>query len=250
MNEESLNIDDFGIGNAKISEIKKLEPALYLVPTPIGNIDDITIRAVKVLSSANIIACEDTRNSIKLLKMLNIHYEKLISYHEYNERDRAVELIRAIENGKSVAIISDAGSPGISDPGFRVINEAIKSNIKIIPLPGANAILPAILGSGFALNEFVFLGFPPQKKGRKTFLLNASQITKTLIIYESTHRIGKLIKEIIEYFGSETEICIAREISKKFEEFIRGTAIEIYDIYEQRKEFKGEIVVVINKRED
>lgn len=228
----------------------ELEAALYLVPTPIGNLDDITLRAMKVLSAANIIACEDTRTTQSLLKKLEIRYEKLLSYHEYNERERAAELVQAMLAGKSVAIVSDAGTPAISDPGYRIINEAINNEIKIIPLPGANAMLPALLGSGFATNEFLFLGFPPQKKGRQTFLTNAAKMPQTLIIYESTHRIGKLIKEIVEHFGGDTQICIARELSKIYEEFIRGTAEEVLAIFEQRKEFKGEIVVLINKRED
>lgn len=232
------------------NKIIELEAALYLVPTPIGNLEDITIRALKVLSSANVIACEDTRTTQGLLKKLDIRYEKLVSYHEYNERERAVELVKHIkENGISVALVSDAGTPALSDPGYRIINEAINNDVKVIPLPGANALLPALLGSGFATNEFVFLGFPPQKKGRQTFLQHAAAMPQTLIMYESTHRIGKLIKEIVEYFGEETEICIARELSKMYEEFLRGTAREIADIFDERKELKGEIVVVINKRD-
>lgn len=226
-----------------------LEPALYLVPTPIGNLEDITLRAIKTLSSADIIACEDTRTSQNLLKKLDISFNKLISYHEYNEKERAAGLVQNIISGKSVALISDAGTPGISDPGYRIINEAITNNIKIIPLPGANALLPALLGSGFPTNEFLFLGFPPQKKGRQTFLKGACEYSQTLIMYESTHRIGKLITEITEYFGEDTQICIARELTKIYEEFIRGTAKEVLEIYNTRKELKGEMVVVINKRE-
>lgn len=226
----------------------ELEPALYLVPTPIGNLEDISYRALKILVSADIIACEDTRNTASLLRKLGIHAKQLTSYHEYNEREKSPQLAEAIKQGKSIALVSDAGTPALSDPGYRLINEAIDREVKVIALPGANALLPALSASGFATNEFIFMGFPPQKKGRQTFLKRVADRDCTVVLYESTHRIGKLINEIAEYCGADRKVCIAREISKMFEEYIRGTAEELQTIMATRKELKGEIVVVIERK--
>jgi 16S rRNA (cytidine1402-2'-O)-methyltransferase len=225
-----------------------IENALYLVPTPIGNLEDITLRAIKVLSNVDFIACEDTRNAGNLLKQLNINYKKLVSYHNYNENEKTVTIVNTILEGKSVALISDAGTPGISDPGYRLVNEAIKNKIKIIPLPGASALLPALTGSGFPIHKFTFAGFPPHKKGRKTFISAFKSYDSTIILYESPNRLHKLIDEIIEVFGTEIEVCIAREISKKFEEFIRGNVLEIKQNIDARQIVKGEIVVVFNPK--
>lgn len=220
---------------------------LYIVPTPIGNFDDITIRAIKVLSEVDIIACEDTRHSGILLKQLSIAPRKLISYHEHNEKFRSTEIIKEILSGKKIALITDAGSPLISDPGFTLVNEAIVNNIKIIPLPGATAFIPALSGSGFNCDKFTFLGFPPQKKGRTTFLKQLENIPHTTVLYESSHRILKLLDELNEMFQNRLQICIAREISKMHEEFIRGTALQCKEVLIKNNSVKGEFVVLIGK---
>ena len=218
------------------------------MPTPIGNLEDITLRAIKVLSNVDIIACEDTRNAGNLLKQLNINYKKLVSYHNFNEIEKSTSIINSILDGKSVALVSDAGTPGISDPGYRLVNEAILNNIKIVPLPGASALLPALTASGFPIHRFTYAGFPPHKKGRKTFINSLKSYDSTIILYESPNRLQKLINEIIEVFGTEIEVCIAREISKKFEEFIRGSILEIKKIIDDKQSIKGEIVVVLNPK--
>jgi 16S rRNA (cytidine1402-2'-O)-methyltransferase len=225
-----------------------IENALYLVPTPIGNLEDITLRAIKILSKVDLIACEDTRNAGNLLKQLDIHYKKLISYHNFNESEKSTTIINSILEGNSVALISDAGTPGISDPGYRLVSEAIKNNIKIVPLPGASALLPALTASGFPVHKFTFAGFPPHKKGRKTFINSLKSYDSTIILYESPNRLHKLIDEIIEVFGIEIELCIAREISKIFEEFLRGNVLTIKKIIDERQSIKGEIVVIFNPK--
>jgi len=219
---------------------------LHIVPTPIGNLDDITIRAVKVLSDVDIIACEDTRHTGNLLKSLSIIPKKLISYHEHNEKQRANEIIQEIKSGNSVALVTDAGTPLISDPGFPLIKLAVENDVKIISLPGATAFVPALSSSGFPTNSFVFLGFPPQKKGRATFLKKLDSINETIILYESTHRIIKLLDELINLFGESRQICIAREISKIHEEYIRGSALQCKEYLLKNNKVKGEFVVVID----
>ena len=205
---------------------------------------------IRVLANVDVVACEDTRTSAQLFSKLGIRAKLLTSYHEYNEREKAPYLAGLVADGYSVAIVSDAGTPGLSDPGYRAVNEAIDNGIKIIPLPGANALLPALSASGMPTNEFIFMGFPPQKKGRKTFLARVAEQDCTVVTYESTHRIAKYIDEIVEACGPDRRIVIAREISKIYEEFIRGTAAEVRSIIEQRKELKGEIVVIISKNEE
>lgn len=228
-----------------MSENIEIPNAIYLVPTPIGNLDDITLRAIKVLTNADIIACEDTRRTGQLLKLLGIRPKTLESYHEHNEAAKTEKLINSVLNGKSLALVSDAGSPTISDPGFRLVRAAIDNNITIVPLPGPTAFVPALSASGIAINEFIFLGFPPQKKGRKTFLIRLANYQQTVILYESPHRINKLVEELLVHCGANRPICIAREISKIYEEFIRGTIAEVKAILEQRQNLKGEIVVII-----
>ncbi|ROL61444.1 16S rRNA (cytidine(1402)-2'-O)-methyltransferase [Bacteroidetes/Chlorobi group bacterium ChocPot_Mid] len=220
---------------------------LFIVPTPIGNFEDITIRAIKVLSEADIIACEDTRHSGILLKHLSIIPRRLLSYHEHNEKSRSIEIIQEILLGKKVALITDAGSPLISDPGLTLVGEAIVNNIKIIALPGATAIIPALSGSGFNCDKFTFLGFPPQKKGRATFLKELENISHTTILYESSHRILKLLDELNEMYNDSFRICIAREISKIHEEYIRGTALQCKENLIKNNSVKGEFVVLISK---
>lgn len=223
----------------------KLKPGLYIVPTPIGNLEDITLRAMKILRQADIIACEDTRHTGQLLKLLDIKNKKLSSYHEQNEKEKAVQLVNEILTGFSVALVSDAGTPGLSDPGYRIIQSAIENYVDIVSLPGPSAFLPALIASGLPVNNFIFFGFPPQKKGRKTFLNILKKCEYTSILYESPFRIIKLLDELIEILGENHRICIAREISKIFEEYIRGSLDECRDLMKKRAFIKGEFVVVI-----
>lgn len=229
---------------------KTLQPGLYLVPTPIGNLEDMTQRAIRILQQADIIACEDTRRTGQLLKQFGIQKKKLSSYHEHNEKEKAKQLANELLAGKTVALVSDAGTPAISDPGYRIIKTAIENDIKIISLPGATAFAPALAASGIPINNFLFLGFPPQKKGRKSFLKKISNLEWTIVLYESPYRILKLIDELIEYCGGERQICIAREISKIYEEFIRGTLLECREALLKKPSIKGEFVVVIEGKKD
>jgi 16S rRNA (cytidine1402-2'-O)-methyltransferase len=223
-----------------------IEPALFIVPTPIGNLEDITLRALRILKEADIIACEDTRRMGQLLKHYDIQAKRLESYYEQNEITKAGYLIELINNGFSVALTTDAGTPGISDPGFRIIKQAKEKNIKIIPLPGATSIIPALLGSGFALNEFKFVGFPPHKKGRQTFLNNLKHESSVIIILESPNRIIKFLNELYNVFENTRKICLARELTKIYEEFLIGTPVELIELLNKRQNIKGEFVVVIS----
>lgn len=215
---------------------------LYLIPTPIGNMGDLTERSLEIIKEVEIIACEDTRHSGGLLNKIGIK-KKLISYHEYNEVPRAEQLIDILKQGTSVGIISDAGSPGISDPAYRVVRAAIDNNITVIPLPGANSIIPALTASGLPTDRFFFEGFLPNKSGaRKTRLGKLLDFPHTLIFFESPHRIVKSLNDLLEVFG-DRRACVAREITKLHEEFIRGTISEILENI--GKTIKGEIVIVI-----
>lgn len=227
-----------------------IEPALYIVPTPIGNLEDITLRAIHILREVDCLACEDTRRTGQLLKLLDIPSKKLLSYHEHNEKSRAVELAELILANNSVALVSDAGTPGISDPAYRVIKECLNHNIKIIPLPGAVALIPALLGSGFATDCFIFLGFPPHKKGRSAFIKRMMDYEFTAIVYESTYRIIKLMDEMINTGYADRQITVARELTKLHEEFIRGTVAECRSILLENNSAKGEFVVVIDKAQN
>lgn len=224
--------------------MNEIEPALYIVPTPIGNLSDITKRALDILSNVDIVACEDTRRTGILFQQMKITKSRFISYHVVNESERAENLIKEIKSGKSIALISDAGTPSVSDPGFRIIRDAIDENIKVIPLPGATALIPALAASGLDTNKFAFLGFPPHKKGRKTFIDEALEYPITVALYESPHRIIKLLQEIIDR-DNERRICVAREISKIYEEFLRGNVLEIFEVLDKREKIKGEYVVII-----
>ena len=223
----------------------KLAPAIYLVPTPIGNLEDITIRALRVLASADVVACEDTRHTGNLLKQYGINAKKFDSFHEHNEKTKASALVSLVDSGKSVALVTDAGSPGISDPGYRLVHQAIESGAEIVPLPGATAFVPALTASGMAVDSFVFLGFPPQKKGRQTFMKALAEMQHTAILYESPYRAAKLAEEIVEYCGAARRVCFCREISKVYEEFIRGTAEECQRELSGRQSVKGEFVVIV-----
>jgi len=227
----------------------RLPAALYLVPVPIGNREDITLRALNILKTADILACEDTRNTAHLLGLYAIAPAgRLTSYHDHNEHHRADELIRRVQEGASLALLSDAGSPCISDPGFRLVRAAIKAQVAVIPLPGATAFVPALSASGLAVREFVFMGFAPHKKGRQTFLQRVVKQAATVIVYESSHRIGKLLDELLALGAAERQMCIARELTKVHEEFVRGTLEECRQMLATRTTQKGEFVVVMQGR--
>lgn len=216
---------------------------LLIVPTPIGNLEDITLRAINVLKSADLILAEDTRTSSFLLKHLQIE-KPLRSYHQHNEHKILEELIAVLNSGKTIALVSDAGTPGISDPGFLLIREAIANRVQVITLPGATAFVPALVNSGFPCNEFSFYGFLPQKKGRQTRLKQLALEDKTFILYESPFRLAKLLQELKEHLGAQRRACVCRELTKLFEETKRGTLAELNTFYSS-KTIKGEIVVVV-----
>jgi 16S rRNA (cytidine1402-2'-O)-methyltransferase len=216
---------------------------LYIVSTPIGNLNDITFRAVEVLKQVDLIACEDTRRTKILLEKFGLA-KNLISYYNYNERQRAEEIIRELKSGKNVALVSDSGTPGISDPGFVLIKRAIEENITVIPIPGPTAFVCALVGSGLPMDEFVFVGFLPHKKGRKTKLKKLSEEERTIILYESPHRLIKTLNEILEIFG-DREIAVAKELTKIHEEFFRGKISEVLKKLTPDK-IKGEFVIVIS----
>lgn len=216
---------------------------LFLVPTPIGNLKDMTFRAVEVLKESDVVLAEDTRNSGILLK----HYEistPMRSYHMHNEHQATEDIIRQLKDGQIISIITDAGTPGISDPGYLLVKECVANNIVVECLPGATAFVPALVVSGLTNNEFTFVGFLPVKKGRKTKLESLLTEKKTMIFYESPHKIGKTLKDLAENFGAERKASLSREISKKFEETLRGTLIELMEISEKRN-LKGEMVLIV-----
>ena len=216
---------------------------LYLVPTPIGNLKDMTFRAVDVLNECDLILAEDTRTSGFLLKQYEIS-TPMRSYHAHNEHKVTEELIQQLKEGKSFSLITDAGSPGISDPGFLMARACIAHGIEIIALPGATAFVPALTVSGLVSNEFVFIGFLPVKKGRQTKLTELKDEKRTLIFYESPHKITRTLKDLSESFGAERKASLSREITKKFEETLRGSLEELHQIAETRN-LKGEMVLVV-----
>lgn len=222
---------------------------LYVVSTPIGNLEDITLRALRILKQVDIIACEDTRTTQKLLSHYNIH-KKLISYHAYSPGNRIRIIIESLEKGNNVAIVSDSGTPGISDPGYPLITEARGRNIPICSIPGPSALTAACSISGFPVDRFVFLGFLPRKKGRiSRLLVQAAQLQQTMVFFESPYRVSKTVKLIGELFGSNSELAIVREITKKFEEVIKGRVGDIVDRLAQHN-LKGEIVVLFRLPEE
>ncbi len=216
---------------------------LYLVPSPIGNLGDITYRAVETLRAADLILAEDTRTSSVLLNHYNI--QKPVSpYHQHNEHKVAAHLADQMEAGKIVALLTDAGTPGISDPAFLLIRECISRDIKVECLPGATAFVPALVNSGLPMDSFCFEGFLPLKKGRHTLLLRLAEEKRTMIFYESPMRLVKTLAQFMEYFGEERQCCVSRELTKKFEENKRGTLREVHDHFNS-KSVKGEIVIVL-----
>ena len=216
---------------------------LYVVPTPIGNLEDISFRAIRILKEVHLILAEDTRQTGKLLKHYDIS-NPLRAFHQHNEHKKLEEYISLILSSGAVALVSDAGTPGISDPGFLLIRECIKQGIEVISIPGATAAITALVGSGMPCDRFVFEGFLPQKKGRQSKIKQLSEEERTIVLYESPHRLLKLMEEIKAYISSERKVVVARELTKVYEEYVRGTPDEII-LHFQDKAVKGEIVVII-----
>lgn len=221
---------------------------LYVVPTPIGNLDDITIRAIKTLEIADIILCEDTRRSKKLLNHIGVK-SNLKSHHKFNEHKELDKIVDKIVLGNKVALITDAGTPGICDPGFLIIRTCITKKIKVECLPGPTALIPGIVLSGLPMEKFIFEGFLPSKKGRSSKLKVLSSETKTMIFYESPLKLIKTLNDFQSTFGSERKISVSRELTKIYEETKRGTIKEILEIFENKKP-KGEFVIVVNGRKN
>jgi 16S rRNA (cytidine1402-2'-O)-methyltransferase len=220
---------------------------LYLVPTPIGNLKDITLRALEVLQEVDVILAEDTRNTSRLLNYYQIQ-KPLSPYHQHNEHKILQHLIEQLLAGKKMAVVTDAGTPGISDPAFLLVRECIKNNIKVETLPGATAFVPALINSGLTTNRFVFEGFLPLKKGRHTLLTQLAEEDRTLILYESPMRLVKTLEDLVQYFGAGRQCCVSRELTKMFEENARGSLQEVLDHFRQ-KTVKGEIVIIIAGKE-
>ena len=223
---------------------------LYLIGTPIGNLEDITLRALHVLKQVDLIACEDTRHTATLLNHYGID-KPTISYHEHNELTRAAELIVHLERGDNIAVVSDAGMPGVSDPGYRLVALAVRHHIRVVPIPGASAFLSALVASGLPTDSFHFNGFLPAKAGaRRTALEEIRNSSRTQVFYEAPHRILETLRDLVEVLGAERHVVIAREVTKIHEEFLRGRPDELLAQLEQRGEIRGEITLLIGKTEE
>ena len=217
---------------------------LYLVPTPIGNLEDLTFRALRVLQEADLIACEDTRTTGVLCQRYGIETPRT-SFHAHNEHGKAAGLVARMAAGETVALVSDAGTPGISDPGFLLVREALAAGVPVVPLPGPTAFVPALVASGLPTDRFVFEGFLPQKKGRKTRLDALADEPRTVVLYESPHRLVRLLGELAERLGEDRPAAVGRELTKAFEEVRRGTLAELRAHYDAQPKVRGEIVVVV-----
>src|SRR3989449_9667740 len=227
-----------------------LAPGLYLLGTPIGNLEDITLRAVRVLRQADLIACEDTRQTQKLLNHYGIS-TRTISYQEHNEMTAAPELVLDLERGAGVALVTDAGMPGISDPGFRLISLAVRHHVPVVPIPGASAFLAALVASGLPTDSFRFSGFLPAKRGqRRQMLESIKDSPRTQVFYEAPHRVKQAVEDIVDVLGEGRHIVIAREVTKTHGEFLRGRAGEVLEGLKSRGEIKGEITLLIGKAEE
>ncbi len=219
---------------------------LYIVPTPIGNLEDITLRAIRILEQVDYILAEDTRTTSVLLRHLGIE-KKMYSHHKFNEHATAASVAEAIGSGRTVALVSDAGTPAISDPGFLLVRTCVEAGIEVETLPGPTAFVPALVQSGFPCDRFCFEGFLPQKKGRNKRIAALADEERTMIFYESPYRVVKLLQQLAEAFGSQREASVSREITKKFEQTVRGTLAELIDHF-TAEEPKGEFVVVVAGR--
>ncbi len=217
--------------------------SLFLIPTPIGNLSDITFRAVEILKTVDLILAEDTRTSSILLNHYQVQ-KPITPYHQHNEHKILTHLTEQLAGGKTMALLTDAGTPGISDPAFLLVRECIKNNIKVECLPGATAFVPALVNSGLPTNSFCFEGFLPLKKGRQTMMKKLAEEERTMVFYESPMRLVKTLNEFIQYFGASRHCCVSRELTKKFEENARGTLQEVHDHF-NAKTVKGEIVIVV-----
>ena len=216
---------------------------LYVVPTPVGNLEDITARALRVLREAYLVLAEDTRTSGNLLRHFDIH-KPMLSFHKFNEHQIVTNIVSRLQGGELMALVSDAGTPGISDPGYLLVREAIRAGVEVTCLPGATAVIPALVGSGLPCDKFCFEGFLPQKKGRMSRLEELKSEPRTIIFYESPHRIGRLLEQLAEVFGPDRPASACREISKLHEESVRGTVSELLEHF-QSEEPRGEFVVVV-----
>jgi len=217
---------------------------LYLIPTPIGNLEDITLRAIRILGEVDLILAEDTRKTGFLLKHLEIS-KPLRSHHKFNEHKSLAQVIGQLQSGDQIALVTDAGTPGISDPGFLLVRECLKNEIEVECLPGATAFVPALVNSGLPSERFVFEGFLPQKKGRQKRLEFLQEESRTMVFYESPYRLLKTLEEFSLHFGADRQICVSRELTKIHEENIRGTVSEVIEYYSERT-IKGEIVIVVD----
>ncbi|WP_443936619.1 16S rRNA (cytidine(1402)-2'-O)-methyltransferase [Pedobacter sp. MW01-1-1] len=220
-----------------------MEGKLFLVPTPIGNLEDMTFRAIRILKECDLILAEDTRTSAPMLKHFGID-KRVFSHHQHNEHKASAEIIKFLKEGQKIALISDAGTPAISDPGFFLVREALKNDIAIECLPGATAFVPALVNSGLPSESFVFEGFLPVKKGRQTKFKKLAEEERTIILYESPHRLLKTLEEFAQYLGEDRQASVSRELTKLFEETVRGTLLEIKTHFENNT-LKGEIVICI-----
>jgi len=252
MTDTDLKFDDSGPEGARSERRKSTAsagPALYLVGTPIGNLEDITLRALRVLKEVDVIACEDTRQTQKLLN----HYAiatRTTSYHEHNEMTRSAELVKEMQEGASVALVTDAGMPGISDPGYRLIALAIRHHVPVVPVPGASAFLAALVASGMPTDSFRFSGFLPAKRGERRAALEAIKTSpRTQVFYEAPHRAVETLADICEVLGEARHVVVAREVTKLHEEFLRGRAGELLEDLRSREAVKGEITLLIGKAE-
>ncbi len=222
--------------------------SLFLVPTPIGNLADITFRAIDILKSVDLILAEDTRTSSVLLQHYQIQ-KPITPYHQHNEHKIIHHLVEQMQGGKTMALLTDAGTPGVSDPAFLLVRECVKNDIRVECLPGATAFVPALVNSGLPMNSFCFEGFLPLKKGRQTFFKRMAVEERTMVFYESPMRLVKTLKNFIEYFGAERQCCVSRELTKKFEENKRGSLQDVHDHFDA-KPVKGEIVIVVEGKND
>lgn len=218
---------------------------LYLIPTPVGNMEDMTFRAIRLLKEADLILCEDTRTSGILLKHFDISGQKLMAHHKFNEHGTSAGIVERLKAGQMVCLITDAGTPGISDPGFYLVREAVAAGITVQTLPGATAFTPALVSSGLPCDRFCFEGFLPQKKGRQTRLEELRDEVRTMIFYESPHRLVKTLEQFAEFFGEDRQVSVCREISKIHEESVRGTLSEVAAHFRET-EPRGEIVVILS----
>ena len=236
--------------NGESSDQNKIGgPSLYLVATPIGNLEDITLRALRVLKEVDLIACEDTRQTLKLLSHYGIQ-TRLVSYHEHNEMTKASELVVDLEGGAKIALVTDAGMPGISDPGFRLIALAIRHHVPVVPIPGASAFLAALVASGLPTDSFRFSGFLPAKSGQRRKLLESVKDSpRTQVFYEAPHRLLETLTDVVDLLGNDRHLVVAREVTKLHEEFLRGRAAEVLEQLKARGDVKGEITLLIAKPE-